>query len=378
MPPRHAYWTILVDDQPTAFRAHDPEELLPTLNRLREKNASAIMKWFERGQLFDSREAAREAGYGRGERRWEGPRPERLTRDDEDRGDRHALNERGPRDRREPRERRDTREPREGREARGPHPPRDRRETRRPRDTRDTHHTRDTRDTRDTHHTRDTRNTRDARDAREGREGRERRDRHDVERPRDKNWRPGGEHRDPRQKYSDAKKAKWNRFKQKIRERHEQRGAERDAFRPQRKRDFAPSPEYSPPHGDPLRRREREDRRDRERPPFDRPVSDRPPSNRPRFDRPYEGRPGKPSRPHGDKLRTHGPKQDRRSQSGGPARGKWDRPSGAAPKRKPWNAKPAPRKPRFEAPRGKPFPSAQGKWRGDRNDRPRRRRDDEE
>ena len=77
MPPRHAYWTILIDNQPTAFRAHDPEELLPTLNRLREKNDSAVMKWFERGQLFDSRDAAREAGMGRGERRWEGPRPDR-------------------------------------------------------------------------------------------------------------------------------------------------------------------------------------------------------------------------------------------------------------------------------------------------------------
>ena len=49
MPPRHAYWTILVDDQPTAFRAHDAEELLPTFNRLKEKHPSAVMKWFERG-----------------------------------------------------------------------------------------------------------------------------------------------------------------------------------------------------------------------------------------------------------------------------------------------------------------------------------------
>ena len=77
MPPRHAYWTILIDDQPTAFRAHDAEELLPTLNRLREKNGSAVMKWFERGKLFDSRDQAREAGLGEGERRWEGPRPDR-------------------------------------------------------------------------------------------------------------------------------------------------------------------------------------------------------------------------------------------------------------------------------------------------------------
>ena len=31
----------------------------------------------------------------------------------------------------------------------------------------------------------------------------------EIEAKRDKNWRPGGEHKDPRQKYKDAKKAKW-------------------------------------------------------------------------------------------------------------------------------------------------------------------------
>ena len=42
-----------------------------------------------------------------------------------------------------------------------------------------------------------------------------------IEAKRDKNWRPGGEHKDPRQKYKDAKKAKWGRFKQTIRKRWE-------------------------------------------------------------------------------------------------------------------------------------------------------------
>jgi hypothetical protein len=36
---------------------------------------------------------------------------------------------------------------------------------------------------------------------------------------RDRNWRPGGDHKDPRQKYKDAKKAKWQRFKKNIRSR---------------------------------------------------------------------------------------------------------------------------------------------------------------
>jgi 23S rRNA pseudouridine2605 synthase len=204
MPPRHAYWTILIDDQPTAFRAHDPEELLPTLNRLREKNESAVMKWFERGQLFDSRDAAREAGLGRGERRWEGPRPAR-----------------------------------EGREGDS-----------------------------------------SSRESGEGRRYPDDRGRSSGDRPRDKSWRPGGEHRDPRQKYKDAKKAKWNRFKEKIRERHEAR-MERD-------------PEsFSPPHGDPFR--------------------DQLENRRPRAPRPRdEDRDGAPSRPHGDRFRDRPTRTDAR------------------------------------------------------------------
>jgi hypothetical protein len=193
MPPRHAYWTILIDNQPTAFRAHDPEELLPTLNRLREKNESAVMKWFERGQLFESRDDARQAGYGQGERRWEGPRPERKRREGDEESD---------------------------------------------------------------------------------------------ARQRDKNWRPGGEHRDPRQPYKDAKKAKWTRFKAKIRERHEQR--------------LARDPEtFSPPHGDPLRAPAQRDERPRPKARDDRSG---PPRERfKNFDR--ETRDGKPTRPHGDKFR---------------------------------------------------------------------------
>src|SRR4029453_3309978 len=137
MPPRHAYWTILVDNQPTAFRAHESEELQPTLNRLKEKHPSAVMMWFEHGRLWESREAAREEGYGRGER----------AESDGGRGGRGG-------DRRE----------RRSHDSGG-----------------------------------------------------------DGEAPRDRNWRPGGEHRDPRQKYKDAKKAKWQRFKQKIRDRHHDR-----------------------------------------------------------------------------------------------------------------------------------------------------------
>src|SRR5262245_10105348 len=59
MPPRYAYWTIIAGGLPTAFRATTREELLPTFQRLREKHPDAVMKWFARGKLWDSPEAAR-------------------------------------------------------------------------------------------------------------------------------------------------------------------------------------------------------------------------------------------------------------------------------------------------------------------------------
>lgn len=58
MPPRFAYWTILAGGLPTAFRATDREELLPTFNRIREKHPDAEMKWFARGKLWNSPEEA--------------------------------------------------------------------------------------------------------------------------------------------------------------------------------------------------------------------------------------------------------------------------------------------------------------------------------
>jgi hypothetical protein len=67
MPPRYAYWTILVDDQPTAFRAGSQEDLMPTFKRLKEKHPSATMMWFQNGKLWPSRIDAQEAMRARGE-----------------------------------------------------------------------------------------------------------------------------------------------------------------------------------------------------------------------------------------------------------------------------------------------------------------------
>jgi hypothetical protein len=59
VPPRHAYWTIIVGNLPTAFRAANRDELLPTFERLRERHPDAVMRWFARGRLWESPEAAR-------------------------------------------------------------------------------------------------------------------------------------------------------------------------------------------------------------------------------------------------------------------------------------------------------------------------------
>jgi hypothetical protein len=60
MPPRYAYWTILAGGLPTAFRAAERADLLPTFNRIKEKHPDAEMKWFARGRLWESPEASLE------------------------------------------------------------------------------------------------------------------------------------------------------------------------------------------------------------------------------------------------------------------------------------------------------------------------------
>ena len=136
MPPRFSYWTILAGGLPTAFRATDRDELLPTFQRLREKHPDAMLKWFARGRL------------------WESP--------DEARADLE-------------RKRRPSRHPVAAASSAGRGPRRD------------------------------------------GVSGSGQR----QDKPRDRNWRPGGEHRDPRQKFADAKKARnADRRKQRFERKH--------------------------------------------------------------------------------------------------------------------------------------------------------------
>ena len=136
MPPRYSYWTIIAGGLPTAFRAAEREELMPTFQRLREKHPDAELKWFARGKLWASPEAARP------------PRREHGNRDGGRRAERDARGARGP-----------------------------------------------------------------AGDDRSGGPSRQR-ERSARGEHRGRDWRPGGEHRDPRQPFKDAKKARNQRWRE--------------------------------------------------------------------------------------------------------------------------------------------------------------------
>jgi hypothetical protein len=142
MPPRHTYWTIILEGKPTAFRAHTQEELLPTLRQLQARHPDAVLRWFARGRLWQSQEEERVALAARRsaerERRGRDWRPGGSHRDPRERFNvprdekRRRFRDRlyrdrsgpapersGPReDRREPREDKHTRKPMRPREGR--------------------------------------------------------------------------------------------------------------------------------------------------------------------------------------------------------------------------------------------------------------------
>jgi hypothetical protein len=141
VPPRFAYWTILIDNMPTAFRAREAQELVPTLTQLKRTNKDVVMKWFARGRLWESHEqeredfqrrkrarmqspgsARRDVGHGRDERRGKDWRPGGEHKDPRARFDREKR-------RRDKREQRD--EQRDARHSRSDRPRPDR-----PRDSR--------------------------------------------------------------------------------------------------------------------------------------------------------------------------------------------------------------------------------------------------
>jgi hypothetical protein len=61
MPAPHSFWVIVDGTTPTAFRARQREDLLPTLKQLQRTQPAVVLRWFDRGQLWESPIAAREA-----------------------------------------------------------------------------------------------------------------------------------------------------------------------------------------------------------------------------------------------------------------------------------------------------------------------------
>jgi len=97
MPPRYAYWTIIFGNQPTSFRTHTQEELLPTFRQIQAKHPDAVMMWFAHGRLWKSPEDAREARFRKQQER-RAPRPQWGNRPPrEDRGPAPPRDARAPR-----------------------------------------------------------------------------------------------------------------------------------------------------------------------------------------------------------------------------------------------------------------------------------------
>ncbi len=284
MPPRYAYWTIIVDDQPTAFRSGSQEDLMPTFKRLQQRNASAKMMWWQNGKLWDSRIDAQEAMRARGEMGRRGDERQAGGFRDRERAPRSTERRPSARDQRNPSGKLDWKPKGEGDDRPGrpewrpksqastfakasafakatagktadrPGPksqgkpewklksfgarpkadwkprgssspakpawtPKSQAPAGRP------HGKLEWQPKGQDSRSRSYPKSQDASpkspEKRKWVPKEEYKKSQGIEAKRDKNWRPGGEHKDPRQKYKDAKKAKWGRFKQTIRTRWE-------------------------------------------------------------------------------------------------------------------------------------------------------------
>jgi len=58
---QHSFWVIVDGDTPTSFRSRQQEDLLPTLTQLKRTQPDVRLMWFERGRLWASPTAARDA-----------------------------------------------------------------------------------------------------------------------------------------------------------------------------------------------------------------------------------------------------------------------------------------------------------------------------
>ena len=252
MPPRFAYWTIILDGAPTSFRTKEREEILPLFNQLKAKNPGALLKWFSGGRLWDSPDQAREVRDVEKVRRFREERA-RETNEQRELEERElgAFRERHGR----PADGSDQRRPEPSDRSGGVSAPHDGKG--RPRDSR-------------------------PRSEQRGKE-----------------WRPGGDHRDPRDKYKLPPGESRKRWKERN-------------LAPRGAKPFGKKPSGDPSDGD----------RPFDRKPFgDRPRGDRPLGNGPRGAKPFRSTPGG-SRPFGRKPFGDRPSGQKRSLGPGrPPRG---------------------------------------------------------
>lgn len=57
----HRCWVILVGDVPTSFRAREREDLVPAFKQLQRTQPTVKLRWFERGKVWESPDAAQAA-----------------------------------------------------------------------------------------------------------------------------------------------------------------------------------------------------------------------------------------------------------------------------------------------------------------------------
>ena len=300
MPPRFAYWTIILDGAPTSFRMKERDEILPLFNQLKSKNPGALLKWFSGGRLWDSPEQAKEVRDVEKVRRFREERAKEAKEQHE--GGEDPLAE----------FRRQHGRPADGSDQKVPEPTDP--------------------------------------NGRAAAPPRPRSNRPPGDR-RGKDWRPGGEHKDPRDKY----KLPPGEARKRWKDRNLGPRVPRPFGGPSTRDGGDRSLRTGKPGGD----RPYVDRPRGDRPFGGKPSGDRPFSDRPRGDRPYGSKPGG-DRPYGD--RPPGPRPFGNKPGG-------DRPYGDKPRGpKPFGSKPGGDRPYGDRPRGpKPFGSKPG------GDRPYRR-----
>jgi hypothetical protein len=91
--PLRSYWTIVMEGRPTAFRAADQDELVPTLRQLQVRHPDTHLMWFANGRYWRSPLDARRPAPRPGNRPTSSRPPGKFAARGQSR---RGLNRRGP------------------------------------------------------------------------------------------------------------------------------------------------------------------------------------------------------------------------------------------------------------------------------------------